>query len=124
MTPSQIQEAAARFANSDIHNEKSGRPDNVKVESESSEEGTLMLPMESPSPALSDATVQTDFDSKQNGLFSDLVGVNGSGYSGPDYNVFPGFDDFGGDFYVPPSYDYGEENMDGLIIHDSFLWNF
>ncbi|MCI42996.1 ethylene-responsive transcription factor ERF017-like, partial [Trifolium medium] len=27
MTPSQIQEAAARFANSDIHNEKPGRPD-------------------------------------------------------------------------------------------------
>ncbi|MCH82552.1 ethylene-responsive transcription factor ERF017-like [Trifolium medium] len=126
MTPSQIQEAASRFANSDIHNEKPGRPDNVKVESESSSEGTVMLPMESPSPALSDATVQTDFDFKQNGLFSDLVGVNGSGYSGPDYNVFPGFDDFGGDFYVPdlPSYDYGEENMDGLIIHDSFLWNF
>jgi hypothetical protein len=96
------------------------------MESESSEEGTVLLPMESPSPALSDATVQTDFDFKQNGLFSDSVDVNGSGYSGPEYSVFPGFDDFGGDFYVPglPSYDYREENMDGLIIDDSFLWNF
>lgn len=131
MNPSEIQAAAARFANSGIQNENPGRPDNVVVEYESSSEGTALLAMESEalSPAMSDATVQTDCDSKQNGLFSDLLAENGSGKFEPDYSVFPGFDDFGGDltdFYVPdmPIYDYGEENLDGLVVHDSFLWNF
>ncbi|KEH37603.1 putative transcription factor AP2-EREBP family [Medicago truncatula] len=128
MTPSEIQAAAARFANSGVHIENSGQPGNVAVEYESSSEGTALLAMESEalSPAMSDATVQTDYDSKQNGLFSDLFAVDGSGRFEPDYSVFPGFDDFGGNFYVPdmPIYDYGEENLDGLVIHDSFLWNF
>ncbi|CAL5184686.1 unnamed protein product [Lathyrus oleraceus] len=128
MTPSQIQAAAARFANSGIHDMDLGRPDNnvVEVESSSSEGAALLLPMESQSPALSDLTFQTDCDSKQNGLFSDLFAVSGSDNVEPDFSVFPSFDDFGGDFYVPelPNYDYGEENLDGLIINDTFLWSF
>ncbi|XP_004488106.1 ethylene-responsive transcription factor ERF017-like [Cicer arietinum] len=126
MTPSQIQAAAARFANSEHPKEYSGRPDNNAMESSCSSEVTALLPMESPSPALSDATVQMDGEFAQTGLFSELFSVNGSGICGPDYSNFMGFDDFGGDFYVPelPNYDYGEENMDGLIINDSFLWNF
>ncbi|KAI5445694.1 ethylene-responsive transcription factor ERF017 [Lathyrus oleraceus] len=128
MTPSQIQAAAARFANSGIHDKDPGRPDNnvVEVESSSSEGAALLLPMESQSPALSDLTFQTDCDSKQNGLFLDLFAVSGSDNVEPDFSVFPSFDDFGGDFYVPelPNYDYGEENLDGLIINDTFLWSF
>jgi hypothetical protein len=40
--------------------------------------------------------------------------------------MFPGFDDFSGEFYVPEmtNFDYEEENMDGVIIIDSFLWDF
>jgi hypothetical protein len=116
MTHSEIKTAAARFATS-------GQPVSTLVETPSSSEGTTttLLSMELPSPALSDATVQTDCDSKENGLFSDLFSENGSGYS-----MFPGFDDFYGDFFVPemPNFDYVEENMDGLVIPDMFLWNF
>ncbi|XP_004488104.1 ethylene-responsive transcription factor ERF017-like [Cicer arietinum] len=119
MTPSQIQDAAARFANS-------VRPVNTPIETPSSSVRTTLLPMESPSPALSDGTFQTDSGVAENGCFKEMVSVNGSGYCVPDYSIFPGFDYFGGDFYVPelPSYDYGDENIDGLIIHNSFLWNF
>ncbi|XP_004488105.1 ethylene-responsive transcription factor ERF017-like [Cicer arietinum] len=114
MTPSQIQAAAARFANS-------GRPVNTPIETPSSSVGTVLWPMESQSPALSDATVQMDCDITENWL-----SVNGSGNYVPDYSIFPGFDDFGGDFFGPelPNYDYGDENINGLIFHDSFLWNF
>ncbi|XP_058766765.1 ethylene-responsive transcription factor ERF017-like [Vicia villosa] len=130
MTPSQIQAAAARFANSYVHDSDPGQPDNnaVEVESSSSEGAALLIPMESESqsPAVSDSTFQTECDSKQNGLFSDLFAVNGSSNIEPDYSNFPSFDDFGGDFYIPefPNYDYGEENLDGLIINDTFLWNY
>ncbi|KAK2395885.1 ethylene-responsive transcription factor ERF017 [Trifolium repens] len=124
MTHSEIQAAATRFANSEPHQKCLGRPDNTPTETPSSSEvtdETTLLPMELPSPALSDATVQTDCDSKQNGLFPDMFLETGSGYS-----MFPGFDDFCGEFYVPEmtSFDYEEENMDGVIIIDSFLWNF
>ena len=116
MTHSEIKTAAARFANS-------GQPVSTPVETPSSSEGTAttLLSMELPSPALSDVTVQTDCDSKENWLFSDMFSKTGSGYS-----IFPGFDDFCGDFYVPemPDFDYVEENMDGLVIPDLFLWNF
>jgi hypothetical protein len=116
MTYYEIKTVAASFANS-------GQPENTPVETPSSSEGTAttLLSMELPSSALSDVTVQTDCDSKENRLFSDMFSETGSGYS-----MFPGFDDFCGDFYVPemPNFDYVEENMDGLVIPDLFLWNF
>jgi len=136
MTHSEIKTAAASFANS-------GHPENTMTETPSWSEGTTFLSMdgastcytqiETPSslegttttllssPALSDVTVQTDFGFEQNELFSDMFSETGSGYS-----MFPGFDDFCGDFYVPemPDFDYVEENMDGLVIPDLFLWNF
>ncbi|XP_003595361.3 ethylene-responsive transcription factor ERF017 [Medicago truncatula] len=117
MTHSEIKTAAASFANS-------GQLEKTSFETPSSSEGTTttLLSMELPSPALSDVTVQTDCDSKENGLFSDMFLETGSGCS-----MFPGFDDdFCHDFYVPemPDFDYVEENMDGLVIPDLFLWNF
>jgi len=115
MTHSEIKIAAASFANS-------SHPENTTFKTPSTSEGTAttLVFMELPSPALSDVTVQTDCDSNQNELFSDLFSETGSGYS-----MFPGFDDFCGDFYVPemPNFDYLEENMDGLVIPDLFLWN-
>ncbi|XP_058761668.1 ethylene-responsive transcription factor ERF017-like [Vicia villosa] len=133
MTHSEIQAAAARFANSEPYNEYLGQPDNTPDETPSSSVGTPttpLLPMELPSPALSDATVQTESDLTDNELFRDitnnelfrdLFSDTGSGYT-----MFPGFDDFCGDFYVPEftNFDYEQENMDELIIHDSFLWSF
>ncbi|GAU45463.1 hypothetical protein TSUD_400660 [Trifolium subterraneum] len=121
MTHYEIQAAAARFANSEPNNECSGQPDNTPTETPSSSEGTALLPMELLSPALSDMTVQTESDVTEYGLFTDMFSETGSGYS-----MFPGFDDFCGEFYVPEmtNFDYEEENMDGGIILDSFLWNF
>ncbi|AES65614.1 putative transcription factor AP2-EREBP family [Medicago truncatula] len=144
MTHSEIKTAAARFANSgQVNNEYSGQPDNSTIETPSWSQGTTFLPMdgvstcytqvETPSllegttttllssPALSDVTVQTDSDLGENGLCKDLFSETGLGYT-----MFPGFYDFCGDFYVPEltNFAYEEENMDGLIIQDSFLWNF
>ncbi|XP_058758676.1 ethylene-responsive transcription factor ERF017-like [Vicia villosa] len=124
MTHSEIQAAAARFANSVACNEYSGRPDNTPDQTPSSSVETPitpLLPMEMPSPALSDVTVQTESDISDNELFRDLFSDTGSGYT-----MFPGFDDFCGDFYVPEfsNFDYEQENMDGLIIQESFLWSF
>lgn len=123
MTPSQIQAAAARFANA----EQSGRPDTTGSSPiECSSEGTV-LRTESPSPSISEGTVQTDSDATLIGSFPDLfTPIESSGYAS-GYGIFPGFDDF----YVPEmpnvnnnNNNYGEENMDGFIIDDSFLWNF
>ncbi|KAK7328745.1 hypothetical protein VNO77_22864 [Canavalia gladiata] len=129
MTPHQIQIAAARFANSEPRKECSDQPGSTSLECSSSSfssEGTASLPMESPSPPLSEVTAQTDSEVTLNGSFPDLLSIIGSGNFEPDYSIFPGFNDFNSDFYVPglPSFDYGEENLDGLIIQDSFLWNF
>ncbi|XP_045830628.1 ethylene-responsive transcription factor ERF017-like [Trifolium pratense] len=121
MTHSEIQAAATRFAYSEPRNENSGRPDNEIIETPSSSEVTALLPMEMPSPALSETTVQTESDVTDNGLFKDLFSETGSGYS-----MFPGFDDFCGEFYLPEmtNFDYEEENMDGVIVLDTFLWDF
>ncbi|KAL5098359.1 hypothetical protein RYX36_002686 [Vicia faba] len=125
MSHFEIQSAATRFANSEPHNECSVRPNNTPSDETlpSSLETpiTPLLPMELPSPDLSDATVQTGSDITDNKLFKDMFLDTESGYS-----MFPGFDDFCGDFYVPEftNFDYEENNMDGLIIHHSFLWSF
>ncbi|XP_061361528.1 ethylene-responsive transcription factor ERF017 [Gastrolobium bilobum] len=125
MTPSQIQAAASRFANSEPHEGHSGRPASTESPVGCSSEGTI-LHTESPSPSLSEGTVQTDSDITMNGSFPDLFTPIGSSSHASDYEIFPGFDDFSGNFYVPemPNVNYGEENMDGLIVDDSFLWNF
>ncbi|CAL0325490.1 unnamed protein product [Lupinus luteus] len=127
MTPTQIQAAAATFANSEPHVKNPGRP--VKSEShvECSSVETILLQTESPSPCLSEGNVQTDSDVTVNDLFSDLLAPIGSGNFITDYGMFPGLDDFSGEYYIPEmdsvNY-YGEENMDGFIVEDSFLWNF
>lgn len=115
MSPSQIQAAAACFANSEPRMVQTGN------KSETSD-----LPMESPSPSLSEVTVQTESEVTQNESFPDLFSAIGSGNYGTEYGIFAGFDDLSSGFYIPEmaSVDYGDESMDGLIIEDSFLWNF
>ncbi|KAK7354575.1 hypothetical protein VNO80_20040 [Phaseolus coccineus] len=122
MTPSQIQIAAAHFANSEPQTECSGQQ---LVESLASDEETASLRLESSSPPLPDVSVQNDAIF-QNGSFPDPFSELGCGSFAPEFSDFPSFDDFSRDFFMPglPSFDYGEENVDGMIIQDSFLWNF
>ncbi|KAJ7979213.1 Ethylene-responsive transcription factor [Quillaja saponaria] len=115
LTPSEIQAAAVRFANSEP-------PKN------DSDKSITELQMESSSQSISEGTVQTDFSEVSlNRSFSDLLRTIGSGNYEPEYGIFPGFDDLSTDFYIPsppPEVDFGEENFDGTIAQDSFLWNF
>lgn len=125
MTSSQIQIAAARFANSEPRNERSDQP----VESLTSDEETASFPVisdtDTSSPPLSDVTFQNDAE-LVTGSFPDMFSDFGSGDFVPDFSDFPSFDDFSRDFFLHelPGFNFGEENLDGLIIQDSFLWNF
>nr|UFI08158.1 dehydration-responsive element-binding transcription factor [Ammopiptanthus mongolicus] len=124
MVPSQIQIVAARFANSEPHRGHTGRLATTGLPMECSSE---LQHTKSPSPSLSDGTVQTDSDDTLNGSFPDLFATIGSGNFVPDYGIYPGFDDLSCDYYVPEMRSvnyYEEENMDGLVVDDSFLWNF
>ncbi|XWS17521.1 hypothetical protein CRYUN_Cryun33cG0074800 [Craigia yunnanensis] len=112
LTRPQIQDAAARFANLEppmIHSEQS----------------TSGFQTESPSPSISDGTVQFDSELPMDVSFLDLL-TTGSGNYASDYGIFPGFDDFSSDF-LPSSVhniDCEEDNFDGILVPESFLWNF
>ncbi|KAI4344637.1 hypothetical protein L6164_011840 [Bauhinia variegata] len=128
LTPSQIQAAAAQFANLEPRMSQSGGSVKSELPMESStflSEG-IVPHAESPSDSFSDCTVQTDSDVTLNGSFSDLFTSLESGNFASEYGIFPGFDDLSSDYYIPTmsAVDYGEENMEGLIVQDSFLWNF
>lgn len=47
-------------------------------------------------------------------------------YYPSDYGIFPGFDDLSNDFYMPtmPPPDQGDDNFDGALAQEPFLWNF
>lgn len=113
LSRSEIQAAAAQFANS-VEPPRSSTTDRS------------MLPIESASPSLSESTVQMDSDATHDGSFSDFFQTMGSTNGGSDYAMFPAFDDFTHELYAQPfpTYDYGEENFDGFVSQDSFLWNF
>ncbi|PON84622.1 AP2/ERF domain containing protein [Trema orientale] len=117
LSPSEIQAAAARFANSEA------------PESHHSGRTVPEMQMESPSPSVSEGSGTAHFDSDVATDVScvDLFSNTGSGNYASDYGLFPGFDDLTGDFFTPPmpTIDYGEENyVDGFINQGSFLWNF
>ncbi|MFQ6619112.1 hypothetical protein Gotur_000030 [Gossypium turneri] len=106
LSPHEIQAAAARFANSE--------PSTIH-----SEQTDSAFQMGSPSPSVSDATVQFD------GSVMDLLKM-GSGNGVSDYGIFPGFDDFSSDVLGSSMLNIGgeDENFDGILIPGSFLWNF
>ncbi|KAF3439718.1 hypothetical protein FNV43_RR17996 [Rhamnella rubrinervis] len=121
LTPTEIQAAAARFANSNSEPPKN-HSDHSMSESHSQMESA------SPSPSVSEGsgTVQLDSDLTMDGSFSDLFTTMGSGNCVSDFGLFPGFDDLSSDFFTapPPAFDFGEENADDVMAHDPFLWNF
>ncbi|XVF88937.1 hypothetical protein PTKIN_Ptkin19aG0091200 [Pterospermum kingtungense] len=113
LTPAQIQAAAARFANSE--------PPRTQ-----SEQSTSWFQTESPSPSISEGTVQLDSDQlPMDGSFMDLL-TTGSGNYASDYGIFPGFDDLSSDFLpsLLPNMGCEEDNFDGIFVPESFLWNF
>ncbi|KAL4295647.1 hypothetical protein GQ457_12G021790 [Hibiscus cannabinus] len=109
-TRSQIQAAAARFANSDP----------PRTQPDDSNSG---FHPESPSPSASasDGTVHFDGELPMDGSFLDLL-TTGSDYG----SIFPGFDDFSSDFLgsTLPDIGFEEENLDGILVAESFLWDF
>lgn len=121
LTRPEIQAAAARFANLE--------PPRSQSDHFSTDQSVSELQVESPcASVLSDATVPLD-DSELmlNGSFLDMLTDTGSGNYAADYGIFPGFDDLHNGFFPPPTIpdlDYGEENFDGVLAQDSFLWSF
>ncbi|XP_022750007.1 ethylene-responsive transcription factor ERF017-like [Durio zibethinus] len=112
LTPSEIQLAAARFANSEP----------PRTHSDQSASG---FQTESPSPSISDGTVQFEGELPMDGSFLDLLTMDLDNYAS-DYGIFPGFDDFSSDFLGSsvPNIGCEEDNFDGILVPDSFLWNF
>ncbi|KAK2985256.1 hypothetical protein RJ640_009164 [Escallonia rubra] len=124
LNPTEIQVAAARFANSEA-GETSGL--RVSQSTDQSSESDSELHTESPSPSASDGMAQQlDSEMTVDPTFQNNFATMGPGGSVPDYGIFPGFDDFTNDFFMPPlpSVDYGEESCDGNFSSGSFLWNF
>ncbi|XVE53942.1 hypothetical protein DITRI_Ditri03aG0042700 [Diplodiscus trichospermus] len=112
LTPPEIQAAAARFAN-------------LEHPRTHSEQSTSGFQTESPSPSISDGTVQLDSELPMDRSFLDLL-TRGWGNYASDYGIFPGFDDFSSNFLPSsvPNISSEEDNLDGILVPESFLWNF
>ncbi|KAE8665286.1 ERF017 protein [Hibiscus syriacus] len=113
LTRTQIQAAAARFAKSEPPMSQS-------------EESNSGFQTESSSPSVSDGTTQFDIELPMDESFLDLL-TTGTGNYGSDYGlIFPEFDDFSSDFLRSslPNIGFEEENFDGILVPESFLWNF
>ncbi|XP_076933835.1 ethylene-responsive transcription factor ERF017-like [Bidens hawaiensis] len=106
--PSEIQAAAARFANSYIPSSSSSHElhDQDPEVSDNQHASTSMDVVSSPSSFLMDAGDHVNHI--------------------PDYGIFPGFDDYFMPLQPPFTVDYGEEVYDqGVYSEDpSFLWSF
>lgn len=123
LTPTEIQVAAARFAN--------GAPSLGKdhVSSPSSgftAPGSPSLsspPSELSSPwSGSDTGFAGDSQLTMDWSFLGSLGPTDFVESAPDFNIF---DEFSGNVLVPPpEEDFGVENSDGGFSQSSFLWNF
>ncbi|XP_047947000.1 ethylene-responsive transcription factor ERF017 [Salvia hispanica] len=119
MTPAEIQVAAARFAHAE--SSSSGRADDLDSQSDS---------LSSPSPSLSDgAAPRADCEITDIPLDNDFLDqflTLGTGNNISDFGLFPGFDDFSGDFMAPTSQnvDYYWPENDSTEELSSQLWNF
>ncbi|KAL3532728.1 hypothetical protein ACH5RR_006249 [Cinchona calisaya] len=126
MTSTEIQVAAARFANEGSESgtysgSGTGRVDNLVSDNSCSSVSSsleMQAEPESPCPSVSDGVVQL-----QNSEIPEMPLESAFVDNFSDFGIFPGFDDF---FMPPlPTHDnlYGEENWDGFTSQDS-LWNF
>ncbi|GMI88539.1 hypothetical protein like AT1G19210 [Hibiscus trionum] len=104
LTPSEIQEVAARFANSEP-----GR--------RHSEQSRSGFQTESPSPSVSVETVGLDGEFGEEGSFLDVL-AKGSGYG-----IFPELDDFSSEFLGSSIPDVDCEE-DEILDPGPFLWSF
>lgn len=127
MTPAEIQVAAARFAHAGAGAETSGRVEDLDSQSDSLSSSEALQRAESPCPSVSDGAAQRDSeitDIPLDNAFLDQFLTLGTGNNISDFGLFPGFDDFSGDFMAPPSPTvdyYWPDNTDEL---SSQLWNF
>ncbi|KAK4483706.1 hypothetical protein RD792_010908 [Penstemon davidsonii] len=133
MTPAEIQIAAACFARSG----PSGRVDNSDYRSDSllsSSSSELIQHVDSPCPSVSGGAGQVESEFTEmpldNGFLDQFLNFGtDSNNNVPDFGLFPGFDDFSGDYFVPPfptTLDYWQDNTNSeeLTSQGSFLWNF
>ncbi|KAF9680366.1 hypothetical protein SADUNF_Sadunf06G0113700 [Salix dunnii] len=135
LSPAEIQEVAAKFANSEPQRSQSDQLETNQSVSESRAESpcpSVVSESRAESPCtsvVSGGTVQLESSELSwDGPFLDmLMNTNSSNYSA-EYGIFPGFDDLHNDFFpssLTPNLDYGEEtNFDGALEQHSFLWNF
>ncbi|KAG6428544.1 hypothetical protein SASPL_112796 [Salvia splendens] len=122
MTPAEIQVAAARFAHAGTSAaaESSGRVDDLDSQSDS---------LSSPSPSVSDGAARPDREITDIPLDNDFLDqflTLGTGNNISDFGLFPGFDDFSGDFMATTSQnvDYYWPENDNTEELSSQLWNF
>ncbi|KAK6147600.1 hypothetical protein DH2020_018512 [Rehmannia glutinosa] len=118
MTPAEIQTAAARFAHSGTGS--SGRVEFLDSFSDSE----VLQHVESPCPSVSDGAAQTDSEFTKmpldNAFLDQFLNI-GTENNVPDFGLFPGFDEFSGDYMAPPltSVDYWSENNEELCSSQS-----
>ncbi|KAI3447239.1 hypothetical protein Pfo_003904 [Paulownia fortunei] len=133
MTPAEIQVAAARFAHAGPGpraDGASGRIDNLDSQSDSLSSSELLQHADSPCPSVSNGAAQLDSEITEIPLdneFLDQFLTMGTENNIQDFGLFPGFDDFPGDFLMSslPNVDYWPDNNEELLSSEaSFLWNF
>lgn len=118
LSRSEIQAAAAKFAHSEPP--RSTHSDQLVPES------VTEMQTDFSSPSISEEAVQLDSERGFNGSFFDTLTTMGSGNFASDYGLFSGFDELSNDIFAPslPAVDYEQENFEGFLNQDSFLWNF
>ncbi|XP_011078131.1 ethylene-responsive transcription factor ERF017-like [Sesamum indicum] len=120
--------AAARFAHSEPGSRSSGRIDNLDSQSDSLSSSELLQHVESPCPSVSDGTAQPGMEFTNiplDNAFLDQILTTGTENNVTDFGLFPGFDDFSGDFLMPPplpNVDYWPDNNEELLFSE--LWSF
>ncbi|KAM7278610.1 hypothetical protein ACFE04_005744 [Oxalis oulophora] len=111
MTPSEIQVAAAKYAN-EYSNQNQDEECHVATSSD----------MQAESPTQSASCMDDNSEVKYDGSsFMDLLTSHGSGNFAADYGLFPGFDDLSNDVYMD---DNNYFDVSASSSQDSFLWNF
>ncbi|KAK9131470.1 hypothetical protein Sjap_011957 [Stephania japonica] len=115
LTPSEIQDVAARFANGEM---VSSRED-----SQPQFDSMMECPTsQSESPSFSDGGVTTQVDHVMDWAFYDMLMPSSSNASMPHYDMFSGINEFSGEFLAPePEINYEDETS---FSQGSFLWNF